>query len=160
MPSALRQRRQKDRDATWTKKHNKSYFGYKLSVNVAKQYKFIRKIVMDTASTGDSCHFETAFDPTNTSRDVYADRGYPSKKRETWLKNAGYRSQIQRKGQNENAPSGQFFNYLPALPSASGLMPTHAATGTMAGRGEGEGGRLCGAHSGQDVGAGPHEPAD
>ena len=25
-------RRQKDTDATWTKKHGKSYFGYKLSV--------------------------------------------------------------------------------------------------------------------------------
>lgn len=93
------QRRQKDTDATWTKKHGKSTFGYKLSVNVDKKHKFIRKIVTDTASTGDACHFAEAFDPANTSRDVYADRGYPSKEREEWLKREGYRNQIQRKGQ-------------------------------------------------------------
>ena len=97
------QRRQKDTDATWTKKHSKSYFGYKLSVNVDKRYKFIRKIVTDTASTGDSCHFDNAFDPANTSQDVYADRGYPSREREAWLEENGYRSQIQRKGQ-KNKP--------------------------------------------------------
>lgn len=34
----------------------------------------------------------------NTSRDVYADRGYPSIERETNLKKAGWRAQIQRKG--------------------------------------------------------------
>jgi IS5 family transposase len=97
------QRRQKDTDATWAKTHGKSYYGYKLSVNVDKKHKFIRKIVTDTASTGDSCHFENAFDPANMSRDVYADRGYPSKSREAWLKSEGYRSQIQRKGQ-KNKP--------------------------------------------------------
>jgi IS5 family transposase len=97
------QRRQKDTDATWTKKHGKSTFGYKLSVNVDKQHKFIRKIMTDTASTGDACHFENVFDPSNTSQDVYADRGYPSKEREAWLKKIGYRSQIQRKGQ-KNKP--------------------------------------------------------
>lgn len=97
------QRRQKDTDATWTKKHGKSYYGYKLSVNVDKSHKFIRKIVTDTASAGDSCHFEDVFDPANTSQDVFADRGYPSKEREAWLRSKGYRSQIQRKGQ-KNKP--------------------------------------------------------
>ena len=97
------QRRQKDTDVTWTKKHGKSTFGYKLSVNVDKKHKFIRKIMTDTASTGDGCHFETVFDPFNTSQDVYANRGYPSKEREAWLKNNGYRSQIQRKCQ-KNKP--------------------------------------------------------
>ncbi len=70
-------------------------FGYKLSVNVDKKHKMIRKIVTDTASTGDSWHFENAFDPANTSRDVYADRGYPSMAHEAWSKRGGYRSQIQ-----------------------------------------------------------------
>jgi IS5 family transposase len=92
-------RRQKDLDATWTKKHGKSHHGYKMSVNVDKQYKFIRKIVTDTASTHDSQHFEAVFDPANTCRDVYADRGYPSEEREVWLKENGYRNRILRKGQ-------------------------------------------------------------
>ncbi|ACX95334.1 IS5 family transposase [Halothiobacillus neapolitanus] len=91
-------RRQKDLDATWTKKHGKSQHGYKLSVNVDKKHKFIRKIVTDTASTHDSQHFDAVIDPANTSRDVYADRGYPSEEREQWLKANGYRNRIQRKG--------------------------------------------------------------
>lgn len=92
-------RRQKDIDATWTKKHDKSHFGYKLSVNVDEKYKFIRKIEADTASTHDGQRFEAHIDPANTSRDVYADRGYPSEEREAELKANGYRNQIQRKGQ-------------------------------------------------------------
>ena len=92
-------RRQKDTDATWTKKHGKSFFGYKLSINVDKKYKVIRNFETDTASVGDSDHFNAVIDPFNTSADVYADRGYPSKARDQWLKENGYRNQIQRKGQ-------------------------------------------------------------
>ena len=91
-------RRQKDINATWTKKHGKSHFGYKLSINVDKKYKIIRRIETDTASTHDSQHFDNVFDAGNTSRDVYADRGYPSEAREAWLKEKGFRNQIQRKG--------------------------------------------------------------
>lgn len=96
-------RRQKDLDATWTKKHGKSYFGYKLSVNVDRKHKFIRKLVTDTASTHDSRHFDAVIDSANTSRDVHADRGYPSEEREAWLKENGYRNRIQRKG-HRNKP--------------------------------------------------------
>ena len=96
-------RRQKDLDATWTKKHGKSHFGYKLSINVDAKYKIIRKIETDTASMHDSQHFENVFDTANTSRDVYADRGYPSAEREAWLKENGFRNQIQRKG-HRNKP--------------------------------------------------------
>jgi len=94
-------RRQKDIDATWTKKHGKSYFGYKLSINVDKKYKLIRKIETDTASTHDSQHFEKVIDESNTSRDVYADRAYPSEERAVWLKENGFRNHIQRKGQRK-----------------------------------------------------------
>lgn len=92
-------RRQKDTDATWARKHGKNHFGYKLSINVDKKYKFIRQLETDTASTHDSQHFEKVFDAGNTSRDVYADRGYPSEEREAWLQANGMRNQIQRKGQ-------------------------------------------------------------
>ncbi len=36
--------RQKDRDATWTKKHGKSHFGYRLSTPVDQRYKVILKL--------------------------------------------------------------------------------------------------------------------
>ena len=56
MPADWRpaKRRQKDLDATWTKKHGTSHFGYKLSINVDKKYKIIRRIETDTASRHDS----------------------------------------------------------------------------------------------------------
>lgn len=91
-------RRQKDQDASWTKKHSKSYFGYKLSVNIDNKYKLIRKFATDTASTHDSQHFDNVFDTGNTSRDIYADRGYPSEAREAQLAQDGFRNQIQRRG--------------------------------------------------------------
>lgn len=90
-------RRQKDLDATWTKKHGKSYYGYKLSVCVDRKHKLIRRLKTDTASTHDSQHFEALLDSGNTCRDVYADRGYASKEREEALQAKGYRPQIQRK---------------------------------------------------------------
>ena len=58
-------RRQKDLDATWTKKHGKSHHGYKLSISVDKKYKVIRKLVTDTASTHDSQHFDAVL-PSST----------------------------------------------------------------------------------------------
>jgi IS5 family transposase len=91
-------RRQKDTEATWTKKHGKSHFGFKLSVNVDKKYKVIRKIETGTASIHDTQHFDAVLDENNTSRDVYADRGYPSEAREEQFKEAGLRNHIQRKG--------------------------------------------------------------
>ncbi|CAI8952538.1 protein of unknown function [Methylocaldum szegediense] len=91
-------RRQKDLDASWTEKHGQSRFGYKLSVSVYKRHKVIRKIVTDTAGTHYSRHFEAVMGPADTSRDVSADRSYPSEKRAAWLKAKGYRDRIQRKG--------------------------------------------------------------
>ena len=91
-------RRQKDLYATWTKKHGKSTYGFKLSVGVDRKHKLIRKLVTDTASVHDSRHFEVVLDDWNTSAEVYADRGYPSQEREEQLKAQGYRSRIQRKG--------------------------------------------------------------
>ena len=91
-------RAQKDVDATWTRKHGKSYFGYKLSINADNRHKVIQRIVTDTASTHDSQHFKALADPTNTSRDMYADRAFPSQALDAWLREHGYRHQIQRKG--------------------------------------------------------------
>ena len=88
-------RRQKDLDATHTKKHGKGYHGYKLSISVDVRHKFIRCIT--TASEHDSRHFDDVLHEHNTSADAYADRGYPSAQRSEMLKALGYREHIQRK---------------------------------------------------------------
>jgi len=76
-------RRQKDIDATWTKKHGKSFFGFKVTANTDKRYKLIRKIKVTTASSHDTNHLEAVLDQGNTSKDIYADKGYANKGRET-----------------------------------------------------------------------------
>ena len=91
-------RAQKDVDAKWTRKHGKNHFGYKLHASVDKRCKLIRKIAVTHAAVADTNVFEELLDPGNTSRDVYADRGYPSIERETRLKQAGWRVHIQRRG--------------------------------------------------------------
>lgn len=96
-------RRQKDLDATWTKKHGKNHHSYKLSIGVDARYKFIRKWVTDTASVHDSQHVERLVDPANTSKALFGDKGYASKEREAQLKADGYRNHIQRKG-HRNKP--------------------------------------------------------
>ena len=90
-------RRQKDLDATHTKKHGKRYHGYKLSISADIKHKFIRKVFTGTASEHDSTHFDEVLDEHNTSRAVYADRGYPSDQRSQMLGALGYREHIQRK---------------------------------------------------------------
>ncbi len=92
-------RRQKDVQARWTKKHGKSYFGFKLSSSVDRRHKLIRRVHVSTASEHDTLHFERVLDPSNTSRDVWADKGYVDGEREQRLGEKGWRLHIQRKGQ-------------------------------------------------------------
>lgn len=84
-------RRQKDTEATWTKKHGKSHYGYKLSASTDKHYKLIRKLKVSTARENDTRHLEDVLDTANTSRDLYGDKGYVDGEREARLKAAGWR---------------------------------------------------------------------
>lgn len=98
-------RAQKDVQARWTKKHGKSYYGYKLHANTDRRWGFIRKMEVTPASVNDTTVFESILDETNTNKDVYADRGYAKHERETELYVAGYRPHIQRKGTAQQAIS-------------------------------------------------------
>lgn len=91
-------RRQKDTDATWTKKHGKSHFGYKLSINIDNQNKLIRKYKTDTAKVHDSQHIDDVIDDLNTNANVYADSGYAGKPIKDKLKQHNLRNHIQNKG--------------------------------------------------------------
>lgn len=78
-------RAQKDADSRWTKRQGKNHFGHKLHASVDKRCKLIRKLAVTHAAVADTSVFEALLDPTNTSRDVYADGGYPSIEREQSL---------------------------------------------------------------------------
>jgi len=58
----------------------------------------MRKMVVTHAALADTTVFEPLLDSSNTSSDVYADRGYPTAEREATLKQAGWRVHIQCKG--------------------------------------------------------------
>jgi IS5 family transposase len=50
-------REQKDVDARWTRKHGKSYYGYKLHANTDRRRGFIRRIEVTRASVNDTTVF-------------------------------------------------------------------------------------------------------
>lgn len=93
------ERRQRDVDATWTKKPGKSYFGYTLSVSADRRYKLIRKLKVSTARQNDTLHLEDVLDSAHTGRDLYGDKGYVDGEREARLKSRGWRVHIQRKAE-------------------------------------------------------------
>lgn len=91
-------KRQKDTDARWTQKNGKNDFGYKNHIQVDAKNKLIRNYAVTEASLHDSQAFEGLLDPTNSSRDVWADSAYRSKDTLDKLEQGGFRERLQRKG--------------------------------------------------------------
>jgi transposase, IS5 family len=89
--------RQKDKDARWTKKHGKSFFGYKNHVNADARHKLIRQYEVTDASVHDSQKFDGLLNSSNTSQDVYADSAYRSAETEARIKARDLRSRIHRR---------------------------------------------------------------
>ena len=85
---------QKDRDARWTKKHGKSFFGYKNHVNADAKHKLIRRYEVSDAAVHDSQKLDGLLNKGNTSRDVFADSAYRSAETEATLKARGFKSRI------------------------------------------------------------------
>lgn len=86
--------RQKDKDARWTKKHGKSFFGYKNHVNADARYKLIRRYDVTDAAVHDSQKLDGLLNNANTSQDVYADSAYRSAETEAKLDERGFKSRI------------------------------------------------------------------
>jgi IS5 family transposase len=99
-------KRQKDRDARWTKKHGRSHFGYKNHVNVDRQHKFVRRYTVSDASVHDSQKLDDILDASNTASDVWADSAYRSLEIEARLGERALKSRICRKGRR-NRPLGE-----------------------------------------------------
>jgi IS5 family transposase len=97
--------RQKDKDARWTKKHGKSFYGYKNHVNADAKHKLIRHYQVTDASVHDSRKFDGLLNKANTSADVYADSAYRSAAIEAKLKARGLRSRIHQRASRNHALS-------------------------------------------------------
>src|SRR5256884_7084702 len=89
--------RQKDKDARWTKKHGKSFYGYKNHVNADAKHKLIRRYEVSDAAVHDSQPLDALLTKGNTSTDVFADSAYRSAEIEAKLKARGFNSRIHRR---------------------------------------------------------------
>ena len=94
--------RQKDRDARWTKKHGRSFFGYKNHVNADTKHKLIRHYAVTDAAVHDSQELDGLLDMGNTCNDVFADSAYRSAEIEAKLRASGYNSRIHRRGRRNH----------------------------------------------------------
>ena len=89
--------RQKDRDARWTKKHGRSYYGYKNHIGIDRRHKLIRRYRVTDAARHDSQELDAVLDASNTSSEVWADSAYRSAEIEAALAERGMRSRIHRR---------------------------------------------------------------
>ena len=116
-------RSQKDTDARWTRKHGKSYYGYKNHVNVDRQHKLVRRYHVSDAALHDSQAVDHLLMQGNTSADVWADPAYRSEEMEAKLRGMKLKSHIHRKGKRgkpltEQAKSSNREQNLAANPSS------------------------------------------
>jgi len=64
-----------DRDARWTKKHGKSFYGYKVHANADVRYKLIRQAKVTPANADDGQTLKEVLDRANTGARLLADHG-------------------------------------------------------------------------------------
>jgi IS5 family transposase len=95
----------KDCDARWTKKHGKSYFGYKLHANVDAKYKLIRRILITPANIDDGQSLSKVLDASNTAGQLLADRGYDAQANRDLLRERGIKDRIARRTKAGKPPS-------------------------------------------------------
>ena len=85
---------QKDTDACWTKKGDKSYFGYKDHIGIDAEHGLIRRYAVTDASVHDSQVLGQLLDEDNDSDEIWADSAYRSQGIEETLALMGFESQI------------------------------------------------------------------
>ena len=91
-------KRQKDIDAKWTKKRNKSYFGYKNHIKIDKDKKFILDSKVTPANIHDSVVLEDLLTEEDNGKGLWADSAYSSGKIRDELKSRNIEANISKKG--------------------------------------------------------------
>jgi IS5 family transposase len=89
-------RSKRDKDATFTKKRGKTYYGYKGHIGVDLGTEVIHSVEFTSANVHDSAMFESLVHGKEKS--VYADKGYANKKRKKALETKGTFCGILEKG--------------------------------------------------------------
>jgi IS5 family transposase len=84
-----------DADASYTRKYNQSFYGYKAHVSSDGEHQLIRAAVISTASQYDG-DVLTEIAPAD-SEVIYADKAYDTKANQAWLRAHGIRDGILKK---------------------------------------------------------------
>lgn len=90
--------RQKDCDARWTKKRNRSYYGYKNHIKICKKTKFIQTFEVTPANVHDSQVFEPLLERADSHHEIFADSAYSGNPIAQELRKRKIRSRINEKG--------------------------------------------------------------
>jgi IS5 family transposase len=85
-----------DADASYTRKNDRSYYGYKAHVSTDGEHQLIRRALISTAGRQDGHMFEQVA-PEDTE-EIYGDKAYDTKANQAWLKERGIDSRILKKG--------------------------------------------------------------
>lgn len=93
---AAAQGRAPDADASYTRKYNQSFYGYKAHLSSDAEHNLIRAAVISTAKVQDAHVFE-CIAPEDT-QNIYGDKAYDTKANQAWLRQRGIASGIQKKG--------------------------------------------------------------
>lgn len=91
-----KQESKRDKDATFTKKRGKTYYGYTCHIGLDKGTDVIHRVELMPANMHDSDIFESVVHGKKKS--VYADKGYANKKRRDKLESNGIFCGILQKG--------------------------------------------------------------
>lgn len=97
-PLTRAQASQIDDDATFTKKGDTTYHGYKNHTNIDREYKLIRAHETTTASLHDSQKLDDLLDVNAAEKSVWADSAYRGKPQESRLLAVGLVSEIHERG--------------------------------------------------------------
>lgn len=90
-----REGRAPDADASYTRKYNQSFYGYKAHVSSDGEHQLIRTAVISTARAYDGEVFARVA-PADTEA-IYADKAYDTKANQAWLQARGIQNEILKK---------------------------------------------------------------
>ena len=120
--------RQKDRDADWKKKGDKSYFGYENHARVDSKSKLIEDYTVTAVSVHDSKETFNLINKEDEGKELYADSAYRSAEIESKLVKMGIESQIHEKGY-KNKPLTEAQKDLNKKKSKTRVRVEHAFAG-------------------------------
>jgi len=90
--------RQKDTDATWTKKAGQPHYGYKQHIKADLKSKLITNFEVTPASESDANVLDELLEKSDKGQPLYGDSAYYKEERIEELKKKGFIPRIQKKG--------------------------------------------------------------